>query len=167
MKRNLYYFMCIISIIIISSCDKNQVNNCITGSEYSNSNYLSVSENDILSNGDNQSNNDDYPMDYIIPESFEVNGILYVIDRDFDKSSITTDCLIGHIIYEKDIQDYINDYPDLLPSIDNYFKCTDNKISIYTVKSNIDGQIIENYLAIQYNIENIIFTEIFRLKEEN
>lgn len=59
------------------------------------------------------------------------------------------DCLIGHIICEKDLPNYLNDYPDLMPIIDNSFRCTENKLSIYTVKSNVNGQIIGNYLAIQ------------------
>ena len=109
----------------------------------------------------------DNPDDYgAYPQTIIVNEIRYDMVIDSTNSlNYELDQLIGHIINEDFLKTYKELYPNLIPVIENNFKCTDNKICIYTIKKANDSSEMKEYLAIKFRIVNVIKIEIFKQKE--
>ncbi len=169
MKNKIYIaFGVILCILSVAGCyGSDTISSCGSTNISSNLNNSSIYE--PTSNGFISSNNENNNMilTYVIPQSFEIYDKVYEMIINYDKTTIEIDILIGHIIYEKDLTTYKEENPLLIPVINNYFKCTGDRIAIYTINNVVDGSEMDGYLGIQYKIENIIKKDIFKLKEDS
>lgn len=132
MNKKIYIFGLLFLALIITSCNQSNISNFDDSSHQ----HRTSSNSDYLSSSIYNSSDDDEVLNFIIPQSFEINDMEYEMVIDYDTSSIAIDKLICHIIYEKDLVTYFDENPNLIPVIENNFKCTDNKICIYTIKKN-------------------------------
>ena len=163
MNKKIYIFGLLFLIFIITSC--NQSNTSNLNSSFDDSSYqYSISGNSDYLLSSIYNSNDDGVINFIIPQSFIINDMEYEMVIDYDTSSIVIDKLIGHIIYEKDLSTYLDENPNLIPVIENNFKCTNNRICIYTIKKANDSSEMKEYLAIKFRIVNVIKIEIFKEK---
>lgn len=102
----------------------------------------------------------------IIPQTIVLNDITYNMIIDIDHTLVyELDQLIGHIIHEDALPKYTEDYPNLLPVIDNQIKnqFSNDMIEIYSVK---DKDIIQ-YLAINIDKWSNTNTELFKADYKN
>ncbi len=136
MNKKIYVFGLLFLALIITSCNQSNISNFDDSSHQ----HRTSSNSDYLSSSIYNSSDDDEVLNFIIPQSFEINDMEYEMVIDYDTSSIAIDKLIGHIIYEKDLVTYFDENPNLIPVIENNFKCTDNKICIYTIKKQMIAQ---------------------------
>lgn len=136
MNKKIYIFGLLFLALIITSCNQSNISNFDDSSHQ----HRTSSNSDYLSNSIYNSSDDDEVLNFIIPQSFEINDMEYEMVIDYDTSSIAIDKLIGHIIYEKDLVTSFDENPNLIPVIENNFKCTDNKICIYTIKKQMIAQ---------------------------